>query len=402
MARSHSPQIARFRALIALLSGATLLLTLGGCAQNTAGPEPTSEIVASAKVEPIERVWPQRIRVSLMGDMLPHDSVNANAKTGGSYDYQKYFSQIRQIWSTSELVYCNQEAPSAPSVKVTGYPLFNAPAKFAEDLHAAGCNAVNLANNHSVDRGQAAAVATRELWNGINPLLLTGVNRSAEEQRKVSYTEIDGVRFALLGYTMLSNQGFADWNLNHTRNDALVRAQMAEARANADIVLVSMHWGVEDTNTPNNTQRNYAKYLSGLGADVIIGMHPHVVQPVEWLQRSDGKQTLVWYSLGNMLSSQLTLAQRVSGVGMFDVLVEGESIRVVDPQFVPTFMYYYWTPAQQSAGNLLARKDLMLYLLWDAQKYLDLARFNTTVEKQYAYLHKALGSAVSIYRPESR
>src|SRR5690606_21759317 len=157
---------------------------------------------------------------------------------------------------------------------------------------------------------------------------------------------------------------FSDWNLNHTRNDALVRAQMAEARANADIVLVSIHWGVEDTNTPNQTQRNYANYLAGLGADVIIGTHPHVLQPVEWLNRPDGGRTLVWYSLGNLLSSQLTLPQRIGGVGLFDVLVEGDSVRVVDPIFVPTFMYYYWSVGEQRSGNLLARRDLMLVPLW--------------------------------------
>lgn len=387
----------RMRIPLALMIGGSLLLGLGACSVPDSVLEPTTAAEATAQVEPASRDWPHHIRVSLMGDMLPHDSVNQNARSGNNYDYTQYFAQTKQIWSTSELVYCNQEAPSAPGVAVTGYPLFNAPPKFATDLHAVGCNAVNLANNHSVDRGQAAAMATRAHWDSLQPKLLTGVNQSAEQQRQVSYTEIDGVTFAMVGYTMLSNLGFSDWNLNHTRNDALVRAQMAEARANADIVLVSIHWGIEDVNTPNQTQRNYANYLAGLGADVIIGTHPHVLQPVEWLNRSDGGRTLVWYSLGNMLSSQLTLAQRIGGVGLFDVVVDGDSVRIADPVFVPTFMYYYWSPAEQSAGNLLARRDLMLIPLWDAQEALNNARFNTTVSVQLDYVRRVLGNQVSVF-----
>src|SRR5690606_16845983 len=90
----------------------------------------------------------------------------------------------------------------------------------------------------------------------------------------------------------------------------------------------------------NATQQQYAQHLANLGVDVILGMHPHVLQEVEWLDRPDGGRTLVWYSLGNLLSAQITLDQRTGGVALFDVLVGGERPIVVEPTFVPTYNYF--------------------------------------------------------------
>ncbi|MGB3414296.1 MAG: CapA family protein, partial [Microbacteriaceae bacterium] len=360
----------RIAPLAVLTLGALLL---GGCAvpgETSQGPsqEPSGESVpASATIEPINRSDFVRIRIAAMGDMLPHGGVNLSAKSGSGFNYEQFFAKIRHIYADADVVYCNQESPTANGLPISDYPRFNATADFAKGLQKAGCNAINLANNHTFDKNQVGVDQTRALWEQLNPLLLVGANRSAEEQRKVSYAEVDGVTVALLGYSMLSNMGrLTTYGLNHTDDEALVRAQIAEAKEKADLVMVSMHWGEEYVSKANATQKNYARFLADLGVDVIIGMHAHVIQEAEWLERPDGGRTLVWYSLGNLLSAQVTLDQRTGGVALFDVLVGGERSIIVEPTFVPSYTYF---PYSYNAARdvYVAGKGLEIRPLWEAQ-----------------------------------
>lgn len=363
---------------------------------NSASGTPVISTTPSATPTPTDT----RVKVSAMGDMLPHDTVNAAAlQPDGSYDYTQFLTSIKPLVADSGIVFCNQEVSSSGAAfGISGYPVFNAPEKFPADLASgAGCNAINIANNHMADKGQDSINATRAVWDGLKPLLISGANRSLEEQQSVTVTEIQGIRFAFVSFAEYSNVPATDYGLNVFGNDAMLTSVMATARASADVVLVSMHWGTEYSNGVNDAQRNEAAHLVELGADVIIGTGPHVLEPVEWVPASDGSQTLVWWSIGNLLSTQLEIPDLIGGIAQFDVVKTPAGVISIEaPAFIPTYMHYEWTAEQAAAGDLLARHNLHVFPLAEAADPLSRSLFNTSVEAQQAYVASVLGPLVTI------
>lgn len=351
-----------------------------------------------------EQTSPQNniIHMAAMGDMLAHDTVIANAKTDDSYDFTKYFTNIRPSYRNADLVFCNQEGLSAGSAfGITGYPSLNAPAKYSADLQSgAGCNVINLANNHMADKGVAATNATIDVWNNLKPLLISGANKSAIDQNQVSFATINGVKVGFVAFADFNNNTTApNYSVNNYHDEALVRRLMSQARNNSDVVIVSLHWGVEDSSTVSADQTKQANLFSLLGADVILGTGPHVLQKVQTINRGDGGKTVVWYSLGNMLSSQLKLNELIGGIAQFDIIKSSDNkISIDNLSFIPTYMHYEWTADQAARQDLLARHNVMIYLLKDATDPLSRSLFNTTVAAQEQYVTNALGSEVTIIK----
>lgn len=340
------------------------------------------------------------IRIMAMGDMLPHDSVHSNAQTSNGWDYGQFFTGIQDHLDQADAIFCNQEVPSAgESFGITGYPVFNAPIEFAEDLRSpVGCDLINLANNHTADYGFDGIEATREVWDTLDPVSISGANRSAEEQNEIVYGEIDGITTALVSFAEYSNASIDGTYVNFLGDTDLVERLMNDAREHADLVLVSAHWGTEDSHVVNDYQRANAQRLADLGADVILGTGPHVLQETEWLDRADGGETLVWYSLGNMLNTQLNLPQLTSVIASFEVVPgEGdEPVTVQNPTALPTYMHYEWTPEQEAAGDLLARTNLSIQPLADSAELLERARFGTTPDQLINEIADILGPAVTL------
>ena len=350
--------------------------------------------------EPEEPATPDPIRVIAMGDMLPHDSVNANAlQADGSYDYAPFFEGIRTQLDAADVTFCNQEVPSAGvEFGVSGYPTFNAPAEFARDLAGpVGCDLVNLATNHNADKGIEGIAATRGVWDGLSPAIVSGVNRNADEQRELSIFERDGVRIALVSFAEFSNDEIDGTSMNFISDDALVEDLLTRARAEADVVIVSAHWGTEDSHEVNDAQREFARRAAGLGADVVIGTGPHVLQPVEWLDREGGGRTLVWYSIGNMLSTQLELAQRTGIIAGFEIARDADgAVSIEHPTAIPTYTHYDWSAEQEAAGDLLARTDLRIAPLADSDEALARTRFGVTAAQQFETTAGLLGPEVEV------
>lgn len=340
------------------------------------------------------------VHMVAMGDMMAHDTIIENAKSANSYDFGKYFKNIRPSYTDADIVFCDQEGlSSGDQYVISGYPAFNAPLKYSADLQSgAGCNMINLANNHMGDKGVNATNATIDNWKSLKPLLLAGANKSAEDQNKVSYATINGVKISFLAFADFNNNADTPgYSVNNYHDEASLRNLMTQARANSDAVIVSMHWGVEDSPVISDEQRNQAQLLSDLGADVIIGTGPHVLQPVRVVDRADGGRTVIWYSLGNMLSSQLSIQELVGGIAEFDI-VKGNNgkITVGELSFTPTYMHYEWTADQAASSNYLARKNAMIYLLSESADPLSKSLFSTTVEEQKMYVVNTLGAGVTV------
>jgi poly-gamma-glutamate synthesis protein (capsule biosynthesis protein) len=144
-----------------------------------------------------------------------------------------------------------------------------------------------------------------------------------------------------------------------------IEADVKQAKQISDVVVVAMHWGTEYQDFPNKQQQQYAQQLADLGVDIVIGNHPHVLQPPTWLDGKDGHKTFVWYSLGNYISSQEGVKKQIGGIGFLHVVkttVDGQStISLSNPGFMPTYVYFHdWkdyriTPLEQTKDSELAQ-----------------------------------------------
>lgn len=340
------------------------------------------------------------IHMVAMGDMLAHDTIIVNATNETSYNFGYFFKNIRPIYNNAEIVFCDQEGlSSGENYGISGYPSFNAPTEFASGLQSgAGCNFINLANNHIGDKGINATNATIDLWTSLKPKAISGANKSIEDQQKVSYVTINDIKVSFLAFTDFNNnKSTPSYSVNIYHDEELVRKLVSEARQNSDLVIVSMHWGIEDSNFVSVDQQKQTELLASLGVDIIIGTGPHVLQKAEIITRPDSGRMVVWYSLGNMLSSQLNIKQLIGGIAKMDIIKDNNGLITVNNlSFVPTYMHYEWT-AQQSANNdLLARHNAMIYLLKESAQPLSRSLFNTTVEEQRQYVVDIIGTEVVI------
>lgn len=328
-----------------------------------------------------------KIRLIATGDNFTFESVNnAAKKPDGSYDYSPMFAALKPFFDKADIRVCNESVPAGGTVAgISGFPSFNAPAAFAKGLGDTGCNVINMATNHMNDKGQGAIDATVSYWdNQPEFLAAAGANRSAEEQAKIRYFTVKNIKFAFLAYTTGTNNNQVTPHGVNLYSDALAQQQASEARKNADFVLVSMNWGTENSSDIDSNQERIAQNLADLDVDVIMGVGPHVIQPVKVLtSQNQQHQTLAWFSLGNFLNSQVPVENLIGGMAVMDIDIATQNI--VDPGFLPVYMHYEWTAEQkqrQSQGDLLARHDLQLVPLDQAAELLAKSQNNTTVEAQ--------------------
>ncbi len=341
------------------------------------------------QVETAEPEAPRAIRIAAVGDMLPHDTVNLRAEVGDGYDYTPFFTNVQPYVADADIVFCNQESPSAGNnFGVTGYPTFNAPVEFSRDLEKFGCNVINLANNHVADKGQDGVNGTLDTWKALSPLAVSGANRDAASQAEPAYFEVGGRKIAFIAFTDLSNNTSIPSHTINMFSDSLVERLATEAAANADFVIASAHWGVEDSSTVTVGQRNWAKMLAQNGVDLIIGTGPHVLQPVEKIGN-----TYVFYSLGNFLSTQLEIEQLTGGIAYIDVPL-GEGAPTVS--FLPTYMHYTWSADEAAVEDLLARNNLNLYPLDKAESRIADSLFDTTMQEQLTRITKLLNAETPV------
>lgn len=259
-----------------------------------------------------------------VGDALIHDGVYKDAKTDKKdengysvYDFKSMFTEMKEVIAPYDLKFYNQETIiGGKSIGLSTYPTFNSPDEIGLDLIETGFNIVNLATNHTLDRGEKAILYSREFWKK-QDVLAIGSYDSIEDYDRIIIQEQNGIKYAILGYTTVTNglkvPNGKDYLLN-VYDEEKVKKDIEKVRDKVDVLLVSMHWGVEYTHAPVASQREIATYLSSLGVDIIIGHHPHVVEPIEYIG-----DTLVIYSLGNFISAQEGTMKRVGMVVAFDV-----------------------------------------------------------------------------------
>ncbi len=267
------------------------LVGILGCDRRSpAPPSPASE--------------PQRVTLAAVGDLLLHQDVQRAAEHAGSY--RALWAPVAERLASADLTLGNLETPIAPTSGVPGRPfVFNAPAHLAQDLKTSGFQVVVTANNHACDQGAAGVLETLHHLSRAG-LLALGSGSTREQAEGPLILERRGVRWALFARTeRLNLGGFGAKSRAHVALLDLDRTRRAIAavRPHVDVVVVSLHWGDEYATVPAKRQIAMAEALVAAGADLILGHHPHVLQPLRWVS-AGGRTGAVAFSLGNFISNQ--------------------------------------------------------------------------------------------------
>lgn len=247
----------------------------------------------------------KKLSLFMVGDVLIHEAVYLDAKKDdGGYDFGGMFEYIKPIMSDYDLKYCNQESIiGGKNLGISGYPNFNSPDEIGDTIVDLGFNLVGLANNHAFDKGEKAINYSANYWKKYDKVITAGSYLSEDNRNDIKVFEKNGIKYAFLSYTTSLNGNKLDGKnyLVNMYDKDKVKEDIEKVK-DADLIIVAMHWGNEYTNEPTTSQREIAEYLSSLGVDLIIGTHPHVVQPITYIGN-----TLVIYSLGNFISNQLVI-----------------------------------------------------------------------------------------------
>jgi poly-gamma-glutamate capsule biosynthesis protein CapA/YwtB (metallophosphatase superfamily) len=297
-----------------IVSGIWLLLT--GC-NLSANRQPTiskDPPVALPSPAPQPQSYTKEAQLIAVGDIMMHGSQIQSGydPTTQTYNYSNFFTQVKDILSQGNWVMGNLETPIAGAeLKYTGYPLFNAPDSLADSLKAAGFNVVTTANNHALDRGEIGLRQTLEniQKRGLYPV---GTHAALEDAPKILILEKNEIKMAILAYSYGTNgiplPAGKDYLVSLINEPQMIQ-DISRARAQgADIVTVALHFGIEYQRQPNAAQKRLVENLVKAGADIVLGSHPHVVQPYEIfeLPGASGKprKAAVIYSMGNFISNQ--------------------------------------------------------------------------------------------------
>ena len=255
-----------------------------------------------------KKVENYQAKIFMVGDALIHWGVYNDAKqSDGSYDFKPMLEAIKPISSKYDIAYYNQETIlGGASLGYSSYPLFNSPQEVGDAFIDAGFNMVSLATNHTMDKREQGVLNSVEYWKS-KPNVVTSGQWSSEEEREASITkiyEVNNIKYAFISYTIWNNglpTPTGKSYLNNEYSNEKAASDIQKIREKVDFVIVAMHWGTEYSFKVDYKQEEIANYLSGLGVDLIIGAHPHVIQTVESI--NNGK-TFVVYSLGNFISDQ--------------------------------------------------------------------------------------------------
>jgi poly-gamma-glutamate capsule biosynthesis protein CapA/YwtB (metallophosphatase superfamily) len=275
-----------------------------------ATPEPTA---APTPVPTPEA--PRTVTLLFAGDIMAHEKQVARHKFGSNYDFTMDYKYIEDIISKADISVCNVESPLKGEGPYKGYPHFNMPDSITDALSYAEFDVIANANNHTRDQLDEAIGRTASFFNS-KGFIVVGTATGEEGDKKYDIVEKNGIKVGFVNFTNSLNRGIGkdtDKYANVLRRDGkydvgyrMMKEQIDALRAGgAEFIVVYMHWGNEYQLKGNKTQQEMGRQIADLGADLIIGSHPHVPQnAAEYTSPVTGKTVLIYYSLGNLVSNQ--------------------------------------------------------------------------------------------------
>ncbi len=334
--------------------------------------ETAEETSTETSVETIDEPKETNIQLMMVGDNLLHMGIVRTGKQeDGSYNYDFLFEGIADFLAEAEIKMINQETIfGGNALGFSGFPAFNSPTEVGDAIVKAGFNVVLHASNHAADKKIEGLLHCVEYWKQYPEVTMAGIHE--EDESPIQILTIEGIDFAILNYTygpnletmpesikghldMLCDYDEVTGRIDFTKLHPQVLADIAEAKDMADVVIVCPHWGTEYTTKPSTYQQQFALQMTEAGADVIIGTHPHVVQPVEWIEAENGNRALCFYSLGNYVSTQkkpLCMLEAMAWIN-FKVTEEGVTITEEGTGVFPMVCHYTAGPVRLDSVYLL-------------------------------------------------
>lgn len=288
----------------------------------------------------------------MVGDALLHDVIPTAARTSaGTYDFTPLLNRVGTIASPYDLEYYNQETIlGGDDLGIHGYPQFNGPQAYGDAMVNYGFNLVSLANNHSLDMGVTGVNNSLNYWKSKSGVVTSGAYASEADQQAITIHEVNGIKYAFFSWTYGMNglQPPADQPYMiacYDGHEDEMLAQVKAAKAQADVVIVAMHWGTEYVFDATPEQQRLAQELADAGADIIIGNHPHVIGPVQWL---NNHKTICFYALGNLVAAQFddSRIEMMAALNIEKTTVNGQS--TVTIKDVKTDLMYCYGAADLS------------------------------------------------------
>ena len=294
----------------------TLTLLLAGCAAEE--PEVVEEVEEAVSTVTIRSV----------GDILVHSDVYTTARTDTGFDFTHMFDPVRQYMADADITTSNMEVPVAgEAFGLSGYPQFNSPPEIIDALKNSGVDIVNNATNHSMDRGGEGVIASTGHMRD-RGMLYAGSFSSATDAATPRIIEANGITVGFLGSTYGTNGLPVEEEHFASLIDDNLTDRITALDSEVDVTVVMLHMGDEYAPLQNEFQEETAAAALEAGADLVLGGHPHVVEPF------DGP---VWYSHGNFLHGQLEEPTKIGGIGEFTFTERGDEVSFTGARFMPTY-----------------------------------------------------------------
>lgn len=355
--------------LLTLFGGLAFLCVLGGCSNTapvfspqetisatpapvlTSTPVPTVTPVPTLTPTPSPSPTPTPCQLTLLavGDDLVHGStLNGGLQEDGSYDFNGFYQYLTEEISAADLAIINQETIlGGAEFAYSGYPRFNTPDVMGDAIVNAGFDIVLHATNHTMDKGAKGVENCMNYWKTSHPeITVLGIHASTEAQNTIPVVEKNSIRIAMLNYTyglngipLPEDKNYLVTLLTWSNRD-YIRSQIRQAKELSDFVIVFPHWGTEYVYEPDKNQLFWTELFAEEGVDLVIGAHPHVLEPVEWVERPDGGSMLVFYSLGNFISGQIEAPRLLGGMAELTLTKTEDGIRITEAGVVPVITHY--------------------------------------------------------------
>lgn len=316
----------------------------------------------------------QTITIGATGDILLHARVyNRARQSDGSFDFSPMFENIKPLFKEDHLIIVNQESIIAgKELGLSDFPHFNSPIEIGYALKDMNVDIVNIANNHTLDHGEKGILMSIENWEKIG-LPYVGAYKSRTDQETLRIINKNGIRVCFLSYTRATGGKKTpkgkDYLLNiygktrfaGHRDVAGVRRLINQIRKKdlADVIILSIHFGKEYQMLPTAYQLETSSNLADAGADIIIGHHPHVLQPPAYLTDSKGREVFVAYSLGNFFSGQKGLYRQIGAYMTIDIDPPSEESGYMFKVHNPTMTLTYVDATEKADYKMHLLKDIV-------------------------------------------
>ena len=301
----------------------------------------------------INKSSPNDISMCMVGDLLIHDPILNYAKSemiNNKYNFDFLFENIEKYIKEYDIKIINDEVLiSGPKYNITGYPRFNSPIELSDSIVKAGFNVILKATNHVNDKNEEARLADLNNWKRFSNIKVLGSYENKDDAEKITFFEIKGVKIALLNYCYGSNRKIKKnkYIMNKLQFNKLKNDVEKSRNEGAELIIVMPHWGKEYSLKINEYQKKWTKIFFELGVDLVIGTHPHVIQPVEVIEdKKRNKKMYVFYSIGNFINytseSKKDVFKRFLG-GLAHIIIGKEKNKIIikEVKFIPLITHIY-------------------------------------------------------------